>query len=381
MTRSQLARGFAIVAALLGGCAKTSVTAPAGTAGSRAGGAGGGGGAAGGRPPIITVDAASSDSSGGSTPDANCGARTKTASKIGPDILIVLDRSGSMNDDINNRPCAGGTGCGPTSKWALMIPAITRVVGDTEAEVNWGLMMFPQDITPVCTVSTTPAVGIRANNAGALAAAIATASMPNGGVVSYGQTPTRNAENAAATYLSTLTNISPRYILLATDGLPTCPATGDSGTEDSAGATASVQAARASGFQTFVVGIATAGGNSDGTLSNMANAGGLPRAGTPSYYPVSSADDLADAIRTLVRVAATCTFQIGPTPTSDGSTRLDEIDVFGDRTEIPRDPSHADGYDYTDASMQSIQVHGPQCDKIMRGDIREVTVTFRCVIA
>ena len=109
-------------------------------------------------------------------------------------------------------------------------------------------------------------------------------------MVSYGNTPTRNAENGAAAYLSRLTDSSPRFILLATDGLPTCLATDTPGSDDSAGATASVGAARASGFPTFVVGISTRG-TADPTLSAMANAGGLPRAGTPSYYPVASADE------------------------------------------------------------------------------------------
>jgi hypothetical protein len=378
MKQSRLARGLAIGAVWLGGgCAGTE---PAGAPGSDAGGHGGGG-AGGGRPPVvIPVDGGDGDRSAGSSPEANCGARTKTASKLPPDVLIVLDRSGSMNDDINNRSCPGGTGCGPTSKWALMVPAITTVVGETATEVNWGLKMFPEDLTPVCTVSSNAAVDIRPNNAAAVAAGIAAATSASGGVVSYGQTPTRNAENGAAAYLSTLADSSPRFILLATDGLPTCLSSDSPASEDSAGATAAVTAARASGFPTFVIGIATRGGTSEATLSAMANAGGLPRADTPSYYPVASAADLAAAIRTLVRVAASCTFQIGPTPTSNGTTSLANIDVFGDGAEIQRDTSRADGYDYIDASMQSIQVHGPLCDRIMRGDIREVTVTFRCLV-
>jgi hypothetical protein len=376
----QTARAFLGVAVLLSsGCARTNpagpdASPPAGTDAARDDG----------RPPIIRFDADfdadPSDASGGSTPDANCGARSKTAARISPDVLIVLDRSGSMNDDINNRSCPGGTGCGPTSKWALMAPALLGVVRETEVDVNWGLEMFPQDITPVCSVSSTPAVGVRANNAAAIMAAIAAATSPTGGVVSYGNTPTRNAESSAATYLGTLTDNSPRYILLATDGLPTCPADGGTGTDDSAGATAAVADARAAGFSTFVVGIATAG-SADGTLSDMARAGGLPRSGTPSYYAVASAADLTAAIRTLVRVTATCTFQIAPTPASDGSNRLDEIDVFGDGTAIRRDTTHADGYDYTDASMESIQIHGPLCEKILRGELREVTVTFRCIVS
>jgi hypothetical protein len=142
-----------------------------------------------------------------------------------------------------------------------------------------------------------------------------------------------------------------------------------------------VGAAKTAGFQTFVVGIATSGNaTADTTLSNLATSGGLARSGTPAYYPVSSANDLAAAIRTLIGVAQGCTFQIGPKPTDDGTTGLDRIDVFGDNMPITRDTTHANGYDYTDTSMESIQVYGSLCDQIMSGTIKDVTVTFRCLV-
>lgn len=403
------ARHFVIVAAvLIGGCGfKMAGSVPAGTAGSGgggaagggggggssgSGGAGGSGGAAGTRPPIIIdLDGGQTDGPP-STADANCGARSKSVMKVPPDILIVLDRSGSMNDGINNMPCRpdGGTtgptmSCGPESKWALTIPAITQVVGETDTEVNWGLKFFP-DNTNACNVNTTALVPIGPGNAAAIAAEIATATAANGGVVPFNGTPTRSAATGATTYMQTLTDMNPKFILLATDGLPTCPMSGAGGTMggagagDAAGATAAVAAAATAGFPTFVVGIATAGGTADTTLSEMANAGGLPRMGTPSYYPVTSAADLSAAIRTLVGVAASCTFQIGPAPTTDGTTNLGKINVFGDGTEITRDPTHTNGYDYTDATMNAIQVHGPLCDQILSGAIRDVTVTFICLI-
>ena len=66
--------------------------------------------------PVIHLDGGN-DLAGNSTPDANCGALSKTAMKVAPDILIVLDRSGSMNDNINNQMCTDGgfgatQGCG-----------------------------------------------------------------------------------------------------------------------------------------------------------------------------------------------------------------------------------------------------------------------------
>ena len=75
-------------------------------------------------PPVIILDGGN-DLGGNSTPDANCGARSKTAMKVAPDILIVLDRSGSMNDDINNQMCRpdGGGGGRPGLRRAVQVGA------------------------------------------------------------------------------------------------------------------------------------------------------------------------------------------------------------------------------------------------------------------
>jgi hypothetical protein len=401
---------FAIVAAVLfaGGCGfKNAGTSGAGASGgSAAGGNAGGGGAAGnaggsgggGRggmwvPPIIIVlDGGTSDGPM-SSPDLNCGAKTKTATKLAPDVLIVLDRSGSMNESYDGMSCGAGgmggrpvgmTNCGPNSKWAKVVPAITEVVSETQTDVNWGLKFFPQVAagagTDACAVNNMAEVPIGPSNGTAIQTAIMGATQANGGVVTgYNGTPTRNAANGAVGYMQSLTDANPKFILLATDGAPTCAEAGT--TNASPGAIAAVEAAKTAGFSTFVVGIATANSaEADATLSGMATAGGLARAATPPYYPVTNADDLAAAIRTLIGVAATCTFQVGPAPTDDGSTALDKIDVFGDGTPIVRDPTHTNGYDYKDSTMQQIEVHGPLCDQIKSGAIADVTVTFRCII-
>ena len=211
-----------------------------------------------------------------------------------------------------------------------------------------------------------------------IAAGIAAATSASGGVVSYGNTPTRNAENAAAAYLSRLTDGSPRFILLATDGLPTCLATDTPGSDDSAGATAAVEAARASGFPTFVVGISTRRqcgryAQRHGQRRRTAARGHAELLCRCQRRRIGGGDPDAGEGRGDVYVPDRPCSQRRP-------TRLDEIDVFGDGAEIPRDTSHVNGYDYTDASMQAIQVYGPLCDRIMRGDIREVTVTFRCIV-
>jgi hypothetical protein len=61
-------------------------------------------------------------------------------------------------------------------------------------------------------------------------------------------------------------------------------------------------------------------------------------------------------------------------------TSANFIDVFGDGVKIPPDPTHANGWDYTDASHTAIEVYGPTCDAITSGTIKNVTVTFRCIV-
>ncbi|HSY39183.1 MAG TPA: hypothetical protein VLA79_06625, partial [Polyangia bacterium] len=58
---------------------------------------------------------------------------------VRPDILLLLDRSSSMNDDSNEMSCTGG--CGANSKWALLSAAIGRMVTNHPL-VNWGLAPF-----------------------------------------------------------------------------------------------------------------------------------------------------------------------------------------------------------------------------------------------
>ena len=169
-----------------------------------------------------------------------CGAVPKSSAKLPPDILIVLDASGSMNDDATNTSC-GNMGCGATSKWALMTPAINQVVTDTQAEVNWGLKFFADSGS--CGVNNNAAVPVAVNNSAAIGTAIMGRTSANGGVSNGSSTPTRSAENAAVTYLNGLaqTDQNPKFIVLATDGLPNCPASGNMNNDDSTGAVAAVQ--------------------------------------------------------------------------------------------------------------------------------------------
>ena len=191
-----------------------------------------------------------------------------------PDVLLVQDRSGSMNNDQNDATCRGG--CSANSKWSQMTAAVTNVVQSTQGSVNWGVKYFPDN--DACDASMPPAVGIAPSNGAALADSLAR-TLPGG------TTPTRDAITFGTTYLQSLTDTNPKFLLLATDGLPNCPigcaamATAssvcsmtDNPNEDLAVEEA-VMAAAAQGIKTFVVGIGNVA-TAQNTLNLLAIDGG-----------------------------------------------------------------------------------------------------------
>jgi len=346
--------------------------------GSQAGTGGGagttGGGGRGGTTPIIVIQTGSGGS-GSSTPslDANCGIKTQSAKMIPPDIMLVMDRSLSMTNDVNDRPCAGGSGtngnCGASSKWQLTVPVINQVITSTDATVNWGLF-YLGDEPAMCGVATAPVVPIAAMNATAVTTSL-TSNQFNGQV----GTPTRRAIQTAVSYLTGLTDQNPKYILFATDGQPNCATDTTLNTDDSAGSEQAVADALTAGIPTFVVGIGNTGAVA--TLNRMAIAGGKPQTGgAASYYQVDDAVALGTALGTIVGQTASCTFDIGPAP--DGTTAKG-LGVFGDGAPITMDPSN--GWSFKDTEMTTIILTGSICDQVLSGKVRDVTVAFVCMIS
>ena len=115
-------------------------------------------------------------------------------------------------------------------------------------------------------------------------------------------------------------------------------------------------------------------------MNTMATAGGLPRAADPQYYPVTSAAELVAAVNSLVTIAASCVFPVPPPPTNDGTTNRSNILVRGDGVDIMKDPTHTNGWDFTDGTMMSVTLYGPACDAVMAGTVMNVSIVFICVV-
>ena len=370
----------AVIAIAIGGC-QFNQAKPDMQGGGGAGGAGGladagspgpaGTGGAGGRMPILTFDAApQQDASSVSNPDSNCAAVNQGATALPPDILILLDRSGSMQW---NADASCMNNCGAESRWNQVTTALAQVVPMTDTMVNWGLKFFGS--ASGCGVNATPEVPVGPGNGQMIMTRIGTTNTGSA-------TPTRLGVNAGAAYMATVTDTNPKYLLLATDGEPTCnpdlPATMmNMNMSDAVGAQQAVTDAFNLGFKTFVVGVGDTMGAM--TLDQMAINGGMPQTGAAtSFYQVTDTASLVTALQTILGRVGSCQFEIGAAPNS--MTSVDFIDVFGDGMPIPRDTTHTDGWDYSNASHTAIEVYGPRCDAVRSGTTMNVTVTFRCII-
>ncbi|MEO8215021.1 MAG: vWA domain-containing protein, partial [Myxococcales bacterium] len=284
-----------------------------------------------------------------------------------PDLLIVLDRSGSMNEDSMGVMCRDQAVCGATTKWTQMTTAINQVVMQTQDKVRWGLKFFASPGgggRAACTVNAMADVPVAPANAAAVAAAIADAANAPGS-----NTPTNAAETQAAAYLLSVTDPNPKYILLATDGLPNC-AGGNGNTSDEMGAIMAVADVAAMGFPTFVIGIAT-NAMADGTLNMMAVNGGHPRTGMPQqYYPVSTSADLTAALGVIQgMVALPCQFQLGGVPS----------DLTAVKVTVGGKPVASTDWTYGPGNRSIVFPDaGATCTGLKSGALKDVVINLPC---
>lgn len=314
---------------------------------------------------------AGSSGLGGFAGGQSCARYILPTSRPVPDVLILMDASGSMNDDLNGMQCSPG--CGAGSKWSLTSAAIETIVSQTNTAVNWGLAWFPAGGGGFCGVSVTPSVPVSPENSLVVMNAIA-------GRFPGGSTPMRLAVAAAAASLNALTDNNRKLILLATDGASNCvPGNSNTLADDTAAAIDAIASAAAQGLPTLVLGIAPAGGPADAALDQMAAAGGLPRPGSPAYYPLSQTSELVATLKGLNTALINCVFDLPVQPTNDGTTSRQPFVVSVDGVPIPFDTTHTDGWDYTAPTQTQIQLYGPPCATVMNDpSAHTLAIDFFC---
>ncbi|MGC4063298.1 MAG: VWA domain-containing protein [Polyangiaceae bacterium] len=293
--------------------------------------------------------------------ESSCGVVTHQRESKRAEIILVLDRSSSMQMSPRG---------GATRKWDMVLPAIENVVTATNDSIGWGLKFFPEgDGTISCAAeSIVPLihVPVAEDNAAKVIDAI-DASGPDGT-----GTPTADAIKFATAHLAERSAVTDnqKFILLATDGEPTCPTR--SAVDDAIDA---VSAALDAGYPTFVIGVDTSGNVA--TLNQLARAGGRPREATAeddnSFYLASTQSDLEAALASITSVVVSCVFPLEPPPPVPDNIA---VDFSGARAE--RDPTKQNGWEYTKADHSEIEVYGEWCDRIKREASNKVQISYGC---
>jgi hypothetical protein len=243
--------------------------------------------------------------SGGGGLGDTCEVQTVGTGRVSPDILIVLDRSLSMEQG---------------QRWDPSVSGVKTITSSLQGRVSFGLMTFPGgrssggggggDLT--CAPGTVN-VPIAENSAGDIAQAL-------DGLNPDGATPTAVTLQAARDYLESLVggpddNASPKYVLLVTDGAPNCTGgrfQGDTGTAGSGepaqvdASVAVIQEMAQDGFKTYVLGYDT---QNDATLRDaldrMAQAGGT---GDRAHRPVEDEASLVATLQSITGNVLNCDF-------------------------------------------------------------------------
>lgn len=193
-------------------------------------------------------------------PDSACGAATIPTERVPGQLLLVFDRSGSMDE-----PPSGDSG--PT-KWDMAKAAINTAFSRVGDDLSAGLLLFPAGSGSSCSVApsdVTVPVAPLATSRAAIQSALASAS-PSGST-----TPMFGAMRAGWDVLDTLSGPGQRGLVVVTDGAVNCD------TDDRSAVLAQVATELADNhYLTFAVGL----NQSNNDLSTIAYNGGTPRNAT-----------------------------------------------------------------------------------------------------
>lgn len=292
-------------------------------------------------------------------PGGGCGAYEAKIEGVPPNLLIALDRSCSMTDAVGNK-----------TKWSIAVAAIDAMTKAYAGQIRFGLTLFPDLDADKCGQGAIP-VPIGANKEKTiqklLDAALVTTdpNYPDGPCV----TNIDSAMQQAAAEPSLGAAGRESYTLLLTDGKQAgCNlAGGDAGT---AKIIANLAAKK---VLTFVVGF---GDGVDGAqLDAFADAGGVPSSDPAAkYYKAEDQASLDAVLGIIAKKVLSCTFALDTKP-SDPS----KIFVFfdNDPAGIPRDATHAGGWDYDEATNK-VTFYGQACKDIKSAAVKDVDVVLGC---
>lgn len=281
---------------------------------------------------------------------AGCGSDLYTAERVPPNLLLVIDRSGSMNEQI-------GSGMSRDTKWNIAKAATRSLVTTYKDQINFGLSLFP-GTDQACDQGARCGAGAINVPVGPMKETAVTSFINGSGTCSFG-TPIAEELASLVNYPGLGDMTRPNYVLLLTDGMPTC---------DDPTPQVTALRRRMPEVKTFVVGF---GAQVDrNQLRDMARAGGTARMGTPEYYQADDAASLRTAFAAIAGSVVSCTYALGTRPPDPM-----QLYVYFDGALVA--PSATQGWTYS-AGQNQIVFHGADCQRLQAGQVGQLVVVYGC---
>jgi len=279
-----------------------------------------------------------------------------------PRMLVLADRSSSMTQSTS------ASACPPCfeSRWDGSVKAIKDVTKALDSVIDFGLMLFPtaglgssQDVA--CVAGD---VSVQAAQGTSRAIAVALDDANPGGA-----TPTAKALTVAKRVLiddvinQPDPDPRPSYVLLVTDGEPTCEDKDQGVVEPDATHTA-LDSLLSAGVPTYVIGYGIAGILGPGaTMDAMAMHGG-----TGKYYPAEGQTELVAALNAIASSVVSCDFELENEPPRGDEfiqVRIDGKNIaFGDQ-----------GWT---RNARFIRMRGPACELLRDGEAHDIEIIVQC---
>lgn len=295
-----------------------------------------------------------------------CGGFQFEIEAIPPNLLILLDRSGSMDAAVPNTNL---------NRWEVAKVAIAQLTNSFDAKIRFGLATYSACVGNGCSAGTV-VVPIADMNAGAingfLDMTVGVGSNNGDAIDGQGkiqylcdsgdpETSTGTSLDAQVGNPALQDSLRDNAILLITDG-------SESGACVQNGVNGPVAAANLFGqavpVKTFAVGF---GGANLDEINNIAQAGG-----TGMGFQADQADQLELALEQIANAVATCVFQLDQVPPDPN-----EIYVFFDKVVpgVANDPLN--GWTY-DPVANTITFHSTSCEAIKAGTITDIDIVYGC---
>ncbi len=281
---------------------------------------------------------------------------------IAPNVLILLDRSGSMHND------AGGN-----TRWNVAKTAIQSVTTTYDADIRFGLATYSACLSGGCSAGSI-VVPIAPTNAakvnGFLSDKLDQGSSNGQNQVSGGiqylcdsgdpETSTGKSLHALAGEPSLQDTTRQNAVLLLTDGeeSSSCVSGGKDGPTSAA-----ELLAQSPSVKTFVVGL----GVNASSLDAVAQAGG-----TGKLVSAQNQTELNAALDSIASQISSCDLKLGTVPPDPT-----QVYVYfnGDSSGVANDPNN--GFSY-DPATNTIHFHGAACDSIQQKHVNSIVVGFGC---